>query len=257
MEKKLLDFISLKGRIVEINSDNFIYEIELKQFNIEIITSLYDSEFIEQIKANEKLITIDKLHKHENELILLEFITSEFKKIGYFLTLKDFILCNRFQVPAFFHIEEISYSHLSHEINNDIEKYRAVTALIEKLTQKAKFVSDVYNKTICLIQDNSFIEIQIETIVYEELLDSKNTLLINQYLSDIESYKEKRTIFLKELIDFLSTMNKGERFSQLILLFGLFYDKCNTSFEYYLSANFSFNKINLNWIIQFLEYSKT
>ncbi len=125
----------------------------------------------------------------------------------------------------------------------------------ERLTIVSKFRIDEYIKTICLIQDNSFLELEIDNIVYEELLEAKNIDFINQYISDITSYKEKKSIFIKELINFLSNKNKRERFNELILYFEEFYEKCNTSFEYYLS-NFSFNKIKLELDNAVLDYSK-
>lgn len=256
MEYDLNSFLSLKGSISEVNSDSFIYEIEISENSIQIINDFYEHNSIEQIRdVQNKILIIENLSNYINQLILVEFITSEVKKIGFFLTINDFILSNRFEIPSEFYIREISYSSLSQVNNEYLEKYRAVSTLINRLISKAKFISDEHIKTIYLVQDSSFIEIPIETIIYEEFLEHKNIQLVNQYIENIDAYKEKRTIFLKELIDFLANKTKKDRFSELILFFEDFYENCNTSFEYYLS-NFSFNKIKLELDNSVLEYSK-
>ncbi len=256
MENNLTKFLLLKGSISEINPDSFICVLVLTDNSITIIKEFFDNNFIEQIKdGQDKILVIDNLSNLKTQSISVEFITSELKKNGFFLTINDFILVNRFEIPTVFYINEISYSSSSYSDNEYLEKYKAISTLIVRLIAKAKFISEEHIKTICLVQDNSFIEIPIETIIYEDYLEHKNIELINQYIEDIDAYKEKRTIFLKELIDFLSTKNKKERFNELILYFEEFYEKCNTSFEYYLS-NFSFNKIKFELDNSVLEYSK-
>lgn len=256
MENNLIKFLSLKGRISEINSDSFIYDLVITENSITIIEEFYKYNFIEQIKDSQnKILVINNLSNIKNQSISVEFITSELKKNGFFLTINDFILDNRFEIPLEYYINSISYSSSSLINNEYLEKYKAISTLIVRLIAKAKFISEEHIKTICLVQDNSIIEIPIENIIYEDYLEHKNIELINQYIEDIDSYKEKRTIFLKELIDFLSSKNKKERFNELILYFEEFYEKCNTSFEYYLS-NFSFNKIKFELDNSVLEYSK-
>jgi len=256
MENKLQCFLSLNGEISEINSDNFIYTLDVTDKDIPILKEFYDFDYIEQIKNKEsKIVIIDKLSNFLNKTISIEFVTSELKKIGFYLTINDFINNNRFEIPTDFYIVELSYSNSSQINNEKIEKYKVVTTLINRLTAKSKFISEEHNKTLCLVQDNSFIEIPIETIAYEDYIEYENINLIKQYLEDIDSYKEKRTIFLMELINFLSNKTKNERLNELILYFEEFYEKCNTSFEYYLS-NFSFNKIKFELDNSVLEYSK-
>lgn len=253
---KLQSFLSLNGKVSKVNSDSFIYTLDVTEESITTLKAFYDSDFIEQIKDKEKnIIIVDNISSYLTQSISIEFVTSELKKIGYYLTIEYFILDNRFEIPVDFYIDDISYSSMSQNTNEEIEKYKAITTLIDRLTAKSKFISEVHIKTLCLVQDNSFIEIPIETIVYEDYLEHKNIDLIKQYVQNIDSYKEKRTIFLKELIDFLSNKTKSERLNELILYFGEFYEKCNTSFEYYLS-NFSFNKIKLELDNSVLEYSK-
>ena len=256
MEHLLKNFLLLNGKISEEDSDSFIYDLLLEEENISTLSDLINNDLVEGIKDRQKrIIIIDDLTNFKNQIISIEFIKSELEKIGFYLTFNDFIISNRFEVPSEFYINEILYSNSSQVDNEKMNKYKAITALINRLTSKAKFVSEEYIKTICLIQENSFIEIPIETILYEECLEQENIDLINQYVEDIDSYKEKRTIFLKELIDFLNNKPKNARFNDLISSFREFYEKCNTSFEYYLS-NFSFNKIKLELDNSVLEYSK-
>ena len=256
MEDDLQNFLKLNGKISEINSDNFIYELEINAENIDFINKLYNDDYIETLKIIDgKIINIDSLHNLLNQVILIEFVTADIKKIGFYLSLNEFILDNRFAIPVEFYISQIDFLNSSSPANKSIEKYKTLTMLIQRLISKAKFIAEENIKILCLVQDNSFVEIAIENIVYEDYFDSESIPLMNQYIDDIDSYKEKRTIYLKELIDFLSNKIRAERFNELILYFSEFYERCDTSFEYYLS-NFSFNKIKLELDNSVLEYSK-
>jgi hypothetical protein len=256
MDSTLQRFLRLNGKISKIDSDSFIYSLEVTNENISILKELDESNIIEEIKdSQDKIIPIENISTLLNRQVYIEFVTSDLKKIGFYLTLKDFIINNRFEVPIDFYISELSYSNATKTANEYIEKYKTITKLISRLITKSKFISEEHNKTLYLVQDNSFVEIPIEDIVYEEFLEDKTIKLINQYVEDIDSYKEKRTIYLKELIDFLTNKNKNERFNNLIKCFDEFYERCNTSFEFYLS-NFSFNKVKLELDNSVLEYSK-
>lgn len=256
MEDKLNNFLSLNGQISEINSDSFLYSLKVTEDNLLIIKEFYDSDSIESLSDQHGLIIIiDNLANYVNQLISIEFVISEINKIGFFLTMEEFILSNRFEIPSEYFIKEINVSNSTLEINENFNKYRAITNLIISLTAKSKFVSEEFHKNLCLVQDNSIIEIPVEVKIYEDLLENCSVNTINQYIEDIDSYQEKKTIFLKELIDFLSNKNKGDRFSELVLYFDEFYEKCTTSFEYYLS-NFSYSKIKLELDNSVLEYSK-
>ncbi|PSD44223.1 hypothetical protein C7E23_03095 [Elizabethkingia anophelis] len=231
MNSKLNDFLSLNGSISNIDEDSFIYTIELKEEYVEKIKNFDSDNYIEQVlDSKQKIIIIENISTFQNQTISIEFIISELKKIGFYLTINEFILDNRFEIPSEFHIHDISYSNLLPDNNEDIDKYSAITILIDQLTSKAKFISEEHSKTICLVQDNFFIEIPIDTIVYEEFLEHENIELINQYITDINSYKEKKVIYLKELIDFLTVKTKSDRFKELVLNFREFYEKMQYKF---------------------------
>lgn len=256
MEDYLQDFLKLNGKISEINSDNFIYELEINTENIDFINKLHNDNYIETLKIIDgKIINIERLHNLLNQVVSIEFVTANIKKIGFYLSLNEFIIDNRFAIPTEFYVSQIDYLHSSSNANDQIEKYKTLTMLIQQLISKAKFIAEENDKILCLVQDSSFIEIPVENTVYEEYFDFENIHLMTQYIEDIDSYKEKKTIYLKELIDFLSNKTKTERFNELILYFKEFYERCATSFEYYLS-NFSFNKIKLELDNSVLEYSK-
>lgn len=226
MESKLQCFLSLNGEISQINSDCFIFKLALTEQDFPNLQELYDTDCIEQIKINKnKIVSFDTLTNYLNKEIHLEFITSEIEKIGFYLTIDSFIINNRFEIPPCFYIAEISYSNTSQTSNEKIDKYKSITSLIERLTSNAKFISDEHVKILFLVQDNSFIESPIEMIVYEDNIEFKSIDLIKQYLEDIDSYKEKRTIFLKELIDFLSNKTKDTRLRELILHFSRLYSE--------------------------------
>ena len=257
MESLLRRFLMLDGKNAEIDSDNnFIYTLMVKAEDVSTIKELYDRNFIEGIKTNDgKTVNSNNLSNFICQSLSIEFVTSDLAKIGYYLNFKTFIANNRFEIPTEFYIYELNYQSSSNDSNENIDKYNAVTALINILITKAKFISEGQNKTLCLVVDNSFIEIPIENIDYEKYLEYKNIELIMQYIEDVDSYKEKKTIFLKELIDFLTNKIKANRLTELILYFSEFYERCNTSFECYLS-NFSFNKVKLELDNLVLEYSK-
>jgi hypothetical protein len=123
------------------------------------------------------------------------------------------------------------------------------------LILKSKFIADESIKTLFIIQENSFIEIPIREIAYEEFLEENQIQSIKEYIENIDSLKERKIIFLKELIDFLSEVKKENRFKFLISNFERFYNRCNISYDYYLS-NFSYNKVKLELDNSVLEHSK-
>lgn len=256
MKNSLQDFLNLKGNFSEINSEDIIVEIILTSTNINTIQNFYNFNFIEEFRIAKTLISIDDLQNHIGKKIIIEFIPSELKKIGYYLAFQDFIIDNRDELPkSEYYIQEFSISSTSNSKNEIIAKYEAITNLISKLSSISKFIFEEHLKSICLIHDNSFLELQIDTEVYENYLNSTGSEKINQYIADLDSYKEKKSIFIKELIYYLQNFDKKKRFKELIKNFNEFYEKCNTSFEFYLS-NFSFNKIKLELDNSVLEYSK-
>jgi hypothetical protein len=256
MENELESFLSLNGRISEQNQESFIYELNLTLTAITIISEFFENNFIESIKDKQnQILILEDLKDIQNQTIYVEFVISELKKINFYLTLNDFIQFNRYDPPLKFYINEISYSSYSKIKNEFIVKYEAITNLIQGLKKKAKFLTEENVLTIYLIQENSYVEIPIEKTNYEDLIQVQLAKLINQYVDNIDPIHEKSTIFIKELIDFLSIKLKKDRFNDLIKYFEEFYEKCNISYEYYLS-NFTFNKIKLEIDNMVLEYSK-
>ena len=62
MENKLQRFLSLNGKISKVNSDNFIYILDVTDKDIPIIEEFNNSNSIEQIKdKNSKIIIINNL----------------------------------------------------------------------------------------------------------------------------------------------------------------------------------------------------
>ncbi len=257
MEELLQDFLIVNGEIVSENTESFFYKLIVNDATLGTIRKLYESDCIEEIKTeNGTIIDINSISAtSETQYIIIEFIIAELERVGWYLKFSDFTIKNRYKIPEEYYISELDYFSSSNDLNPEIEKYKAITTLIEKLSSKAKFISEEHHKLLGVVQDNSFIEIPIESTFYEEYLDAQNTPLVNQYLSDIEAYKEKKSIFLKELIDFLTPKAKFERINELLINFDVFYERCETSFEYYLS-NFSFNKIKVELDNAVLEYSK-
>lgn len=256
MKNNLQEFLNLNGKISQINSDNFVYELEIEDKDVILIKDLYD-DCIETIKTDDgKIINIEDFDRFLKKNVFIEFVIAEIRRIGFYISFNDFILHNRYQMPKEeFYIFEFTYLSTEGARNEQIEKYKVTVLLIDILTNKSKFTSEDNGKTIFLMQENSVIEIPIENIVYEEYLDIKNIHPLSQYIRDIDSYKEKNTIYLNQLIDFLNNKSKIDRFKELLLYFEEFYDKCNVAFEYYLS-NFSVNKIQLELDNSVLEYSK-
>lgn len=209
MKNSLQDFLNLKGNFSEINSEDIIVEIILTSTNINTIQNFYNFNFIEEFRIAKTLISIDDLQNHIGKKIIIEFIPSELKKIGYYLAFQDFIIDNRDELPkSEYYIQEFSISSTSNSKNEIIAKYEAITNLISKLSSISKFIFEEHLKSICLIHDNSFLELQIDTEVYENYLNSTGSEKINQYIADLDSYKEKKSIFIKELIYYLQNFDK-------------------------------------------------
>jgi hypothetical protein len=255
METSLADLIKL-NQIVTKQSDSIIVNIVLSTENLKIIQNCHADDLIEDIKTSDgEIININQLDNYYSQLLLLEFVTSELNKIGFYIELNDFISINRFNTPDFFYIYEMYHSNHSEILNDTFEKYKTLTNLISKLKSKAKFISEEDIKTLFIVQENSFLELPINNLVYEEFFNNGVSILIDEYIENIDSYTEKRIIFLKELIDFLSEIKGIDKMEYLLSNFEIFHGRCKTSYEYYLS-NFSFNKVKLELDNSVLEHSK-
>ncbi|MDY3538281.1 hypothetical protein PG275_09735 [Riemerella anatipestifer] len=195
MDNILDKIIELNKNTSEIDSDVFIIELKLESELIPVINKIYDEGLIQYIKIDSTIILASDLHKNLDKTIKIDFIVSELKKIGYYATFDEFVIENRFKIPEKdFYIKSISFDSKDNLESEEILKYKAITNLINQLTIVSKFKIDEHIKTICLIQDNSFLELEIDNIVYEEFLEVKNITFINQYISDITSYKEKKSL---------------------------------------------------------------
>lgn len=248
--------LNLNGKISETNSDSLFYELFLTNNNVNVIKQLHSSEVIEKIRdSSSQIISVDSLTEYLNQTILIELVKAELERIGFYFNFSDFISANRFEEPDSFYILEFDYHSTSKAKNNQVEKYRAILEFLSKLISISKFTSDDFPKTLYIIQDNSFLELNIKNKAYEYSFESTNIKLLKKYIESIDSYMDKKTIFIKELIDFLSSVSKSKRISYLFTNFREFYERCDTSLEYYLS-NFSFNKLKLEIDSSVLEYSK-
>lgn len=256
MDNCLNDLINLfSNKITDVQSDAVIIKIIIDEESLKQIKQFYDDDLIESIKdSSGGLVNIDDISVSA-QTIFIEFVTAELKKKGFYITFTDFVVDNRFESVETFYIHELNYNSTSSANQEKIEKYNTLLALIQKLVSKSKFVKDEDVKTLFLFQENKFIELSIDnSIVYEDFLQPENLDLIREYVINIDDYKEKRSIFLQELIDFLSA-EKSNRFQYLLSNFKEFFERCNTSFEFYLS-NFSYNKLKMEIDNSVLEHSK-
>lgn len=255
MTNSLKDLINLlSNKISDIQSDAVIIQITLDEESLKQIEHFNDN-LIESIKdSSGGLINIEDLSV-TSQPVFIEFVTAELKKRGFYINFNDFVVDNRFEPLEDFYIQQLNYSNTSTENNKEVEKYKTLIALIQKLINKSKFVSDEDVKTLFIFQESKFIELPIDnTILYEDFLQSEDLDLIKDYIRNIDEYKEKTSIFLQELIDFLSE-TKTDRLQYLLSNFKEFFERCNTSFEFYLS-NFSYNKVRMEIDNSVLEHSK-
>ncbi|OJX30046.1 MAG: hypothetical protein BGO86_05755 [Chryseobacterium sp. 36-9] len=255
MDNCLDDLIRLlSDRITEVQSDAIIIKINIDEESQKLIEQFND-DLIEGIKDSlGNLVNIDSI-SNSSQPVLIEFVTAELKKKGFYITFADFVVDNRFESKEAFYIQELNYHTASVKNVEKIEKYKILLELIQKLIQKSKFVADEDVKTLFVFQENKFIELSIDNeIIYEDFLEYNDIDLVKNYIENIDSYKEKRSIFLQELIGFLSS-EKINRFQYLLSNFKEFFERCNTSFEFYLS-NFSYNKVKMEVDNSVLEYSK-
>ncbi|PZU19477.1 MAG: hypothetical protein DI622_08870 [Chryseobacterium sp.] len=256
MDNCINDLINLlSDKITEIQSDAVIVKVIIDDEILKQIRQFYNDDLIENIKdSSGSLINIDNVSV-SSQTVFIEFVTAELKKKGYYITFADFIVDNRFEADETFYIQELNYNNESSGNHEKIEKYKTLLELIQKLILKSKFVKDEDVKTLFLFQENKFIELPIDNgIVYEDSLQSENIGLVEEYVKNIDEYKEKRSIFLQELIDFLSP-ERSNRFKYLLSNFKEFFERCNTSFEFYLS-NFSYNKVKMEIDNSVFEHSK-
>ena len=135
MKNSLQDFLNLNGKFSEINSGDIIIEVNLDSTYLSTIQEFYNSNFIEEFRLSNTIISIDDLQNQIGKTVSIEFVPSELKKIGFYLTFQDFIIDNRDELPKNdYYIHEFLFSCSTIPKIEIITKYEAITNLISKLS---------------------------------------------------------------------------------------------------------------------------
>lgn len=215
--------------------------------NIKVINEVEENGLIENIISEIK----------EGGIINLEFTISKLKPLGFFISIEDFIKCNKYSIVKenCFLLDINDYSTAN---NDTLNHYTIIVSLINTITKTANheysssgqkhIIINSEDRTLLLIIDYSIEDINDIDIATVDLLKSVIEVLD-------ETNSEKKLLYFNELTEFLSPINEEKRFKYLLSYFKEFSSKCEDSYKFYL-RNFSSTKLKIEIDSKVLEYTQ-
>jgi len=249
--------VEIVGLISKANDDQeALYTIEFTPtaHDITLLKVLKETGCIEQITCGSKVADVNEIV--EGTSIKCEIVRYELQQHGYFLDVKAFVNTHEFSAPEKFYIKELQFQYPSSIENEVINSYFTIIKLATCISSLARFASEEPVKIVYLIQDK--LAVAVPLIYDNEVIQTSNPKLdnIQNFVEEVNAHTERKKIFTKELIDFLSEENEeNKRFSYLFVNFDKFYQKCEAAYAFFLS-DFSYSKLKLELESAILDYSK-
>src|SRR5690606_19827364 len=173
---------------------SIIVTAEVTTKNVNTIKNLYDQEFIENIKrTNGELINKENLDNFVSQFLQIELVIAQLGRIHYYLTFNDFVSNNRYEIPDDYYILELKYRRINDRSTQKIETYEILTSLIQQFEKRARFTSIDKQKSLFLVHENLFVELSIDNINYEAFIQPKEVKLIESYIDNLNTYKERQS----------------------------------------------------------------
>lgn len=219
-----------------------------------IITDLQAIEYLEAENAFENSLAKKEL----GTVVNLELSLARLNALGFYEDCETFVLKNKFEIPSkLYYINELNC--FSSDNNEFLLKYTSVLNLISGIKNIAKYsYLDVDIEKSIIYRDNlsaflafSFDFEDVKSIKVENL-DKVN--LIAEVFRD-QSDNERKLVFINQLIEFVNSKDEDRRFKLLLAQIGVFYEKCNNAFQFYL-RDFSYNKLKMELDSKALEYTQ-
>ncbi|MNV31879.1 hypothetical protein D3C71_1232010 [compost metagenome] len=155
--------------------------------------------------------------------------------------------------PVTFYVYSEKCLYPENTENKSISSYLAIVNLIDCLSSLAAYKSE---ESLYILQDKSGVAVPL---LYSKILtegQQPNLENISSFTNTINTHTEKKKIFTKELIDFLSLENdENGRLSYLFMKFDQFHAQYEAAYTFFLS-DFSYSKLKLELESAILDYSK-
>lgn len=210
-----------------------------------VVTYLYDNNCIEN-----NIIPDDiKI----GSVIKLELSLANLCNVGFYDSYETFIAKNKYELRVnTYYIYENSCK------SNFISQYNTVQRFIASIKSIAKHLfNDIDVLNVVISNEKQSIVICCD-YAYEDVLSldkDKNEQLLNiSSILDNEGNKEKKDLFINELINFV-TINHATQLSKLFEKLGDLYKNFENAYAFYISG-FSSNKLKFEINTKALEYTK-
>jgi hypothetical protein len=190
--------------------------------------------------------------------INLELSLARLSSIGYFQDFDSLIVKNKYKFPdILFYVAEIN--RYSDEQGVDFySNFQIVIDFINaiKTISKHSYV-DVDIENALIFRDDKAVLLpftfgagQVKDI---SLADAKELQAMTDVFSG--SSTEKRLLFINEIIEYLSPVSEGVRFTTLLRTISTFVNNCNNAYQYYL-RDYSYNKLKIELDSKALEFTQ-
>lgn len=231
--------------VIDVDSSMVTGFLELTNDNLLHINLLFDNDLIEVLDIERiKNIFKSQIQSYLNCKIYLEIRTSHIN--NYFETFDDFLNANRFKLAKVcYYIAEVDFYFDGNEVNNNlISNYNKNIEFISLLNSLSHSNYPVGNQLKYYFYkiSSSIIEIDIKYSAEDLNLfsDLKGFKELENEFSDPISHKDKRELFINELVNFVESNSSD--YLTIIKNWKMILNAYNKSYKLYL-AGFSFEKI--------------
>ncbi len=233
-----------------------IYTLELTATSKQktLLDKLYKSGCIEEVNSQGKVIEIKEIGI--TQPITVEIIVYNLQQFEFYHDMEALVNANLLSAPKDFYIYSLNCRYPTSLDNGCVKSYLSIISLIDCLTSLASYKSEEPSRNLYIIQDKIGTAIQL---TYDKSLTegpAPKLENIKNFVSSINEHTERKKIFTKELIDFLSQENDdSKKLSHLFRNFDQFHFQYEAAYTFFLS-DFSYSKLKLELESAILDYSK-
>ncbi|MDP2454707.1 MULTISPECIES: hypothetical protein [unclassified Kaistella] len=237
-----------KSSAVVVDGDYLICDYIVEDTSI--ISLLFTNEYIDNSSVDSIVV---------GNLIKIEFILSRIFSLGFFLTEESFILKHRYKFPSYpiyiFQQKKYLKDNLPF-----VNQYKSVIKLVENIITNSKHSYEELNiQNAIILRNESSLYLPLkysnEDLTYLKTSSIEKLHLFTGLLSS-KSFEDKKDAYLNHLVSYLNSIDDDQiRFSFLLKNFERFYDKAQTSYNYYL-RQYTYSKFKLELDSKALEFNQ-
>jgi hypothetical protein len=233
-----------------------IYTLEFTPTNKQkaLLDKLCKFGCVEEINSQGKVIEIKEIGT--NQSVKVEIVAFNLRQFEFYYDMEALVNGNLLSAPRDFYVHSLNCHYPASLENGCVNSYLSIISLVDCLTSLASYKSDEPSRSVYIIQDKIGAAIQL---TYDNSLTegpAPSLENIKNFVSSINEHTERKKIFTKELIDFLSQeSDDSKKISYLFRNFDQFHIQYEAAYTFFLN-DFSYSKLKLELESAILDYSK-